>query len=385
MPWTQTDPMTERARFVLAYQDGLYSMTELCQRFGVSRKTGYKWLHRFKDEGLDGLADQSRAPKRCPHKTPPETEALIVACRQKHPRWGPKKLAAYLARRHPAVTLPATSTVGAILKRHGLIEPKRRRRPTRHPGAPTLRTAAPNEVWTTDFKGQFKTLDGIYCYPLTISDAHSRFVLDVQALASVKQKGTIPVFQQLFERCGLPRAIRTDNGVPFATQALCGLSKLSVWWIKLGIGHQRIEPGQPYQNGRHERMHRTLKAETARPPASNMATQQQCFDDWRTEFNTERPHEALSGETPASQYRPSSRGMPDQTPEPEYPAHWEVRRVSRCGTFRIKKRQLFLSQALNEEHIALEETGDGIWSLYFYDVLLARLDERDFKLVAAVP
>lgn len=385
MPWTRTDPMTERARFVLAHQDGLYSMAELCQRFGVSRKTGYKWLRRFKDEGLDGLADQSRAPKRCPHKTPSETEALIVACRQKHPRWGPKKLIAYLARRHPSVTLPATSTVGAILKRHDLIQPKRRRRPVRHPGPPTLQTTAPNEVWTTDFKGQFKTLDGIYCYPLTVSDAHSRFVLDVQALPSVKQTGTIPVFQHLFERYGLPRAIRTDNGVPFATQALCGLSKLSVWWIKLGIAHQRIEPGQPYQNGRHERMHRTLKAETARPPASNMAAQQQCFNDWRTEFNTERQHEALSGETPSSQYRPSPRIMPEQTPAPEYPAHWEVRRVSRCGTFRIKKQQLFLSQALNEEHIALEETDDGIWSLYFYDVLLARLDERDFKLVAAVP
>ena len=210
-------------------------------------------------------------------------------------------------------------------------------------------------------------------------------MLDVQALPSVKQSGTIPVFQQLFERYGLPRAIRTMGGVPFATQALCGLSKLSVWWIKLGIAHQRIEPGQPYQNGRHERMHRTLKADTAWPPASNMAAQQHCFDDWREEFNTERPHEALSGETPASQYRSSPRVMPKQTPTPEYPAHWEVRRVSRCGTFRIKKRQLFLSQALNEEHIALEETGDGIWSLYFYDVLLARLDERDFKLVAAVP
>lgn len=193
---------------------------------------------------------------------------------------------------------------------------------------------------------------GIYCYPLTVSDAHSRFVLDVQALPSGKQSGTIPVFQQLFERCGLPQAIRTDNGVPFATQALCGLSRLSVWWIKLGIGHQRIEPGQPYQNGRHERMHRTLKADTARPPASNMAAQQHCFDDWRTEFNTERPHEALSGDTPASHYCSSCRPMPDQTPDPEYPVHWEVRRVSRCGTFRIKKRQLFLSQALNEEHIA---------------------------------
>ena len=195
----------------------------------------------------------------------------------------------------------------------------------------------------------------------------------------------MPVFRRLFQEHGLPQAVRTDNGNPFATQALCGLSKLSVWWIKLGIGHQRIEPGQPQQNGRHERMHRTLKAETARPPEQNMACQQECFNRWRSEFNEERPHEALDGSTPGSAYRPSERAMPLALPKPEYPAHLEVRRVSRCGTFRHQSRQLFLSQALNEEYIALEETGDGVWSLYFYDVLLARLDERDFKLRAAVP
>lgn len=377
--------MTERAKFVLAAEEGLYSIAELSARFGVSRQTGYKWLRRYHEGGIGAMADRSRAPKKCPHRTASEVEDLLIDCRKTHPRWGPKKLIAYLARRHPEVALPAPSTAGAILSRNRLIEPKRRRRPTRHPGASSLQTEAPNQVWTTDFKGQFKTGDGIYCFPLTVADAHSRFVLGVEALPSVKQEGAFPVFERLFQRWGLPDAIRTDNGNPFATQALCGLSKLNVWWIQLGIDHQRIEPGQPQQNGRHERMHRTLKAETTRPPEKNMEAQQQRFDSFREEFNTERPHGALDGDTPRSRYRRSEREMPDVLPEPEYPAHLEIRRVSRAGTFRFKKQLLFLSQPLREHHIALEEIDDGIWSLYFYDVLLARLDERDFKLQAATP
>lgn len=305
MPWIHTDPMTERAKFVLAYEEGLFSMTELCQRFGVSRPTGYKWLGRYREEGLPALADRSRAPKRCPHQTPPEIEALLIACRKKHPRWGPKKLLAYLQRRHPDLALPAASTIGAILKRHGLTQPRRPWRSVRHPGASSLETTAPNQVWTADFKGQFKTLDGVYCYPLTLCDAHSRFVLRVEALLSVKQKGAFPVFEHLFRKRGLPKAIRTDNGVPFATQALCGLSRLSVWWIKLSVDHQRIEPGRPQQNGRHERMHRTLKAETTRPSEKNRFEQQGRFDRFQREFNRERPHEALSGDVPASSYEAS--------------------------------------------------------------------------------
>lgn len=384
MPWICTNPMEERTKFVHAYQDGFFSVSELCERFSVSRKTGYKWIARYAEAGLDGLADQPRTPRTCPHQTPESVEELIVECRAKHPRWGPKKLKAYLARRHD-VELPATSTIGAILSRRGLIEPRKRRRPSRHPGAPCLTTTAPNDIWTTDFKGQFKTKDGVYCFPLTVCDAHTRFILDVTALDSTKQKGAIPVFERLFTTYGLPAAIRTDNGVPFATRAICGLSKLSVWWTKLGIRHQRIEPGEPTQNGTHERMHRTLKAATARPPASTMRTQQKAFDLWRAEFNHERPHEALDDETPGLLYTPSTRPMPSRLPEPDYPGHFEVRRVSCCGTFRLNVGQIFLSQALNHEWIGLEETGDGIWDVYFYDVLLARLDERDFNLYAAVP
>lgn len=385
MPWTCTDPMTQRARFVLAYQEGLYSMTELCARFAVSRKTGYKWLRRFEETGLEGLADQSRAPKRSPHQTDAEVEDLLLACRKQHPRWGPRKLLAYLARRHPQLALPASSTAGAILKRHGLIKPRRRRRTTRHPGAVPLLTTAPNQIWTADYKGEFKTLDGIYCYPLTVADAHSRYVLGCQALLSTKQQTAFGQFERLFKHYGLPEAIRTDNGVPFATRALCGLSRLSVWWIKLGITHQRIEPGQPQQNGRHERMHRDLKAETTRPPERNQHRQQERFDSFRAEFNEERPHEALGDETPASHYRCCHRALPETLPEPCYAAHHETRWVSKAGTFRFKKRQIFLSQALGHEWVAFEEVADGIWSVYFYDVLLARLDERDCKLRAAVP
>lgn len=380
MPWTVTDPMLERAKLVSLYNEELYSASELAERFGVSRKTAYKWIKRYREGGVEALADRSHEAHSQPNRTPPEVEAAIVACRKAHPTWGPKKLVTYLARRHPMLELPACSTAGAILKRHGLIKPRRRRRKPKHPGRVPLVTSAPCDVWGADFKGQFLLGSGIYCYPLTITDAHSRFVLSCHALPSVKQEGVFPVFDWLFREHGRPGAIRTDNGNPFATQAIAGLSALNVWWIKLGVGHQRIEPGQPQQNGRHERMHRTLKAETARPPEQTMQAQQERFDAWQREFNQERPHEALDGATPASVYRPSPRPMPDRLPGPEYPAHHEVRWVSSAGTVRFKKRQFFVSKALVHEHIAFEEIGDGVWSLSFYDVELARLDERDFKL-----
>jgi transposase InsO family protein len=243
-----------------------------------------------------------------------------------------------------------------------------------------LRAAAPNDVWCADFKGQFPTGDGQLCYPLTVTDAHSRYLLACRALPSVRQTGVFPAFQRLFADYGLPRAIRTDNGAPFATQAVAGLSKLSVWWIKLGIAHQRIEPGCPEQNGRHERMHRTLKAETARPPRPSHAAQQRCFDRFRREFNDERPHEALGQQPPATRYAPSPRPLPARLPPPDYPGHWEVRRVSRAGTIRFQRHQLFVSDALIHEDVGLVEVADGVWSLYFYHVLLARLDERDYRI-----
>ncbi len=380
MPFTTTDPVMERARLVAAHLDGLYSVTELANRFGVSRPSVYKWIKRYQSGGAQALNDQSRARQSQHEKTLPDTEALIIETRRAHPTWGARKLLPYLHRRHPDLTLPAPSTVAAMLARHGLSKKRRPRRVPRHPGSTPLIADRPNAVWTVDYKGQFKTRDGIYCYPLTVCDAHSRFILSCHGLPSVEQIAAHQQFERLFREYGLPEAIRSDNGTPFATQAICGLSRLSVWWIKLGIGHDRIDPGQPQQNGRHERMHRTLKSETARPPEADMARQQVRFDAWRAEFNDERPHEALSGDVPAARYTPSLRLMPSVLAGPEYPGHFEVRFLSKDGNIRFKQHQFFVTTALAHEYVGLEEIGDGVWSLYFYDRLLARFDERDFKL-----
>jgi transposase InsO family protein len=374
--------MCERAKFVALLEESLFSMSELCQRFGISRRTGYKWLARFEQSGLDGLKDQSRRPHSSPKQTSSEVQEALLQARRDHPTWGPKKLVAYLQPRCPDLPLPAAaSTVGELLKQHGLSQPRKRpARSWKHPGEPALQADAPNQTWCADFKGQFPTRDGKDCYPLTITDAHSRFVVCCQALPSVRQEGAFPVFERAFAEFGLPRIIRTDNGVPFATQAICGLSKLSVWWIKLGIVHQRIEPGQPQQNGRHERMHKTLKRETARPPEADHKAQQARFDTWRAEFNHERPHEALGQNPPASLYSASPRPLPAGLPDPGYPGHFQVRLVSKSSMFRLHHRPIFISEALIDEHIGLEETGDGVWSVYFYDVLLGRLSERDYKV-----
>ena len=382
MPFCTADPIMERARLVAAHLDGLYSVTELAARFGVSRPTVYKWIDRYQEGGSEALLDRSHARHEQRHRTCPEAERLLVEARRAHPSWGARKLLPYLAARHDGVRWPSASTAAAILERHGLTKPRRKRRPPRHPGSTPLVAEAPNAVWTVDYKGQFRMGDGELCYPLTVRDAYSRFILDCYGLPSVEQYAALKAFDRLFREYGLPEAIRSDNGTPFATQALCGLSRLNVYWIKLGVDHQRIDPGQPQQNGGHERMHKTVKAECARPPEADMAAQQVRFDAWRREFNEDRPHEALGYEVPASLYVPSPRQMPGVLPEPEYPGHFEVRYLSKDGNVRFKTRQIFVSQTLGHEHIGLEETADGVWDLYFFDRLLARLDERTWKLTA---
>jgi putative transposase len=382
MPWKETDPMNERVPFIAAYLSQVSSMTERCERFDIRRHTGYKWVRRYTQQGVVGLQEQRRAPHRCPHRMSEEMEATLLEAKRAHPNWGPRKILPYLAPRRPNLTFPAASTAGALFQRAGLSQSRKRRRRHRHPGATPLQAEAPNAVWTADFKGQFRTGAGLYCYPLTVADACSRFLLSCSARLSTKQAEARPIFERLFQEYGLPQAIRTDNGAPFATPAFCGLSKLSVWWRKLGIRHQRIAPGRPEQNGAHERLHRTLKAEATRPPEHHQRAQQARFDRFRREYNTERPHEALDYRTPASLYAPSPRSMPTQLSAPAYPGHYLVRRVSNAGTFRFQTHQLFISDTLLQEDIALEETGDGIWSISFYDVLLARLDERDFRLYA---
>lgn len=375
MPWKETHAMRERVHFVTDFESGLYSLSELCELYGVSRVTGYKWLGRFEKLGFDGLKDRSRAPRSCPHRTDPETCRRLLEIRRKHPDWGPGKLLKRLHRLESERALPAGSTVGDLLRRHDLVPPRRRRRPLEHPGRPTTRATRANELWTTDYKGQFKTRDGAYCYPLTVADTASRFVLACKGVSSTQHREAKPVFQRLFREFGLPDAIRSDNGTPFATTALGRLSRLSVWWIKLGIRPELIEPGHPEQNGIHERMHRTL-GRTTDKPARDRAAQQLAFRHFVQVFNHERPHDALNGETPADLYRPSNKPYPEKLPMPEYPAHFELRRVSRNGGIRWSSDWVNISSVLAEETIALEEVDDGVWTVWFYQYALGRFDER---------
>src|SRR5829696_2502091 len=320
MPWSATSPMDERFQFVAAVRRAHESMTALCDRYGISRKTGYQVWARYQAEGVAGLLEHSRRPHHSPTATDRAVVAALLALRARHPRWGGKKLVAVLARRQPELPPLAPSTAAALLKRHGCITRPRRVRALGHPGRPTTTMFAPNDTWTADFKGQFKTGDGRYCYPLTIADGASRYLLACRALTSVRTVEARPVFERLFRMYGLPVRLRSDNGVPFATTALARLSPLSVWWIRLGIRPELIEPGHPEQNGRHERMHKTLKAEATRPPARDRRAQQRAFDRFRTEFNDERPHEALAQGTPASCYTASPRPYPMRLAPLEYPA-----------------------------------------------------------------
>ena len=380
MPWSETTVMTERVSFIADLESNLFTMTEVCKRHGISRPTGYKWAQRWVAEGVDGLKDRSRAPKRCPHRTEERVVEALLEARRKHPRWGPRKLLAILRRRQPTWLWPASSTAGDILKRHGLVQPRRHRHRPQHPGRVQVEAQLPNDLWSADFKGEFRTGDRRYCHPLTVADRCSRYLLGCEGKLSTAHVGARPVFEQLFCEYGLPKAILSDNGCPFSSTALCGLSRLSVWWIKLGIQPVLIDPGHPEQNGGHERMHRTLKAETTRPPAANLAAQQPLFDAFRQEFNEERPHEALGQRPPAELYLPSPRRYPDRVPEVEYPGHYEVRTVRRDGCIRWQGLPLFVSEVLSRELVGLEEVDDGIWSLHFGPFLLARFDERDRRL-----
>ncbi len=378
MPWQETSPMEERAQFISDYLDGYYTMTELSARYGISRKTGYKWFQRFEENGRHGLEDRSRAPHTCPHRIGPEIAERICKERKKHPDWGPEKLLDYLSEREPDVQWPAVSTAGDLLARRGLVQKRRRRRPHLHPGVVPPTTAEPNDLWTADFKGQFRTRDGEYCYPLTIADLHTRFLLTCHGLLSTKGEGAHRVFDREFRRYGLPKAIRTDNGVPFATTGIHGLSQLNVWWMRLGIQHQRIAPASPQQNGAHERMHKTLKRGAIRPPRANLAAQQRAFNAFRTLYNEERPHEALQGKTPGSRYTSSTREYTGTLPAQEYPGHFLVKKITTGGTFRFQQRLLFIANTLTGHLIGLDEVDDGIWAIYFNTVLLAKLDERDY-------
>lgn len=377
MPWSETTPMHQRVQFIADVLRATDDFAVVCARYHVSRKTGYKWLERYESVGAAGLEERSHRPHISPTATAPDLVEALCELRQYHPTWGAKKLLAVLARRDRRRALPARSTVAALLKQHGLVPSPRRRRLPGHPGRPLTPMIEPNAIWTADFKGQFKTRDGQYCYPLTIVDGASRMLLACRALTSTRVRDARPVFERLFHQYGLPARIRTDNGVPFATIALGRLSALSVWWVRLGILPELIEPSHPEQNGRHERMHRTLKAETTRPPAANRIAQQRVFDRFRQYYNHERPHEALGQDVPADHFHASPRPMPSRLAPIEYPAHFETRLVSTNGGIRWRKQWVNISHVLGNEYIGLEAIDDGLWTVHFGPLVLGRFDERE--------
>lgn len=370
MAWKAVLPMEERIRFVLMASREAVPFSMLCAEFGISRRIGYKWLSRYRTDGLKGMYEHSRRPLSCPSRTPEEVERLIIKERLKHRTWGPLKLREVLACRYDLATVPAASTIGSILTRHGLTVKRRRRRVVRQPLRELTAATRPNEVWPVDFKGWFRTGDGQRCDPLTVSDLHSRFVLMCESVAGQSCDAVFPAFTRLFRRRGLPEIIRADNGAPFGSKGACGLSRLSAWWIMLGIDVQFIEPGHPEQNGAHERMHRTLKAETARPPAASLSAQQRRFDSWRHEFNNERPHGALGMQKPAQCYERSARRYRSPLRGAEYPGYYERRRVRTDGTIKWQNRFRYIGEALGGVNVGLTEVEDGQHEVYLSDLLL---------------
>jgi putative transposase len=382
MRWRGVSPVEVRLEFVREYRTGGPSMTELCEAYGVSRKTGYEWVARYERDGVDGLLERSRRPHRSPRATPDDTVERLLEARRQHPTWSARKLLRVLAQREPSVAWPKRSTGCELLRRYGLVRVRRRARRVHAPVTPLPEITRPNEVWTTDFKGEFRTGDGAYCYPLTLRDGFSRYVLRCDALDTRRMGPTRARFERAFIEYGLPDRIRSDNGGPFAAPGLTRLSRLSVWWIRLGILPERITPGHPEQNGSHEQFHRVLKAETTRPPAATHRAQQRRFTAFCAEYNEERPHEALGDRPPATVYQPSSRAWPRQLPPVEYPGHFEVRRVSSGGTVSWRNQPLYLTEVLSQEWVGLEEVDEGIWMISFAAVTIARLDERTGHLTA---
>lgn len=379
MPWRGVTVSEERQRFLEDYKLKYYSITELADRFDVSRKTAHKWIDRFEETGESGFHELSRRPHSSPGQTKPSVVEQIVELRLAHPRWGPGILLELLRKRHPRAHLPSVSTAARILARHALVRPRRRYRRA-HPGCAKTVPQGPNDIWGVDYKGQFRLRNGHYCFPLTVSDLASRYVLGVDAHPAVSLERTQQHFRDLFETYGLPNRTRSDNGSPFASSALARLSQLSVWFIKLGIYPELIEPGRPEQNAVHERMHRTLKWEATIPPATNLLAQQRKFDHFRREFNEIRPHQSLGMRRPAELYRPSGRAMPRRVEPYDYPSHYLVRRVSRCGTIRVLSKQVFVSNTLNEDYVGLEEVDDGVYDVYFCFYQIGRYELRTNRI-----
>jgi len=380
MPWKETAPMNEKALLIADYLRDIYSVTELCEMYQISRKTAYKWIDRYLKEGPKGLENRSTKPKNPAKKTPQAIEKTIVELRQKHPTWGAKKLLPMLIKHFPNIDPPARSTIFDILKRNNLIPKRRRRRSPAHPGKPIVDMDSPNQTWCADYKGQFRMMNGEYCYPLTITDGYSRYLIKCKALPSTELAAAQNVFKSAFRELGMPDVILTDNGTPFAANSLARLTRLSAWWVQLGITPALIEPGCPQQNGRHERMHRTLKNETTIPPAYNLRTQQRKFNKFINEFNNIRPHEALDFATPNELYSKSIRNFPEKIVPYEYPDRFEQRLVSKTGGFRWHNERIPLSHVLAGQYVGLEEIDYGLWNVYYCHIKIGLLDEKIMKI-----
>jgi len=370
--------MDERLRFVARLLEG-HTMSQACREFGISRPTGYKIFNRYKDIGYQGLLDRSRRPYRHANQLPFQIESAIVRLRNEHPSWGAAKIREKLLRAFPMVPAPAKSTVHAVLDRNGLVERRKRRR-HKAQGTSLTDPRSPNQLWCADFKGEFMLGNRQYCYPLTITDYSSRYLLACESLESTKSSFAFSVFERVFKDFGLPGAIRTDNGVPFASpNALFGLSKLAVWWLRLGIQIERIKPGHPQQNGRHERMHLTLKKEATKPASFNFLQQQGRFDKFLEVYNSQRPHQAIGMRYPAELYTPSAR--PFRHPEPpQYPFHDRTVCVTRCGRICIGRRKINLSQVFSGQLLGIREVDEKIWLVSFLDFDLGYFDEVEGRV-----
>lgn len=381
MGWKESDKMSERVKFVARYLDG-ERITDLCKEFGVSRKTGHKLVNRYKNEGVEGLYEKPKLPYYRPNQTPFQVEQLILNLRKKHKTWGALKIKHYLERKHKEVTIPAASTIHEILVRHSMVK-KRKRRCQSHKAKGTdlsVPTQA-NDLWCTDFKGHFRLGNSNYCYPLTVTDQFSRNLLCCEALEGTKEAPSIKVFERVFTEYGIPKKIRSDNGVPFATNSLYGLSTLSVWWLRLGIELERIEPGHPEQNGQHERMHRTLKATVIKPPAQNMIQQQEKFDEFVDVYNNERPHQGINMQCPSDLYSKSASPYPGYLKDIEYPSADRVVRVTNCGQIYIgNNKKVHISEVFRYQTLGLKEVEEDLFEVSFMDKCIGYFDKSTYRL-----
>lgn len=374
MAWRENCPMNEKLKFIAAWQTEEHSISELCRQFNISRKTGYKILARYEKESVDGLKPRSRAPHSSPTKIDKQTSKLLFTTKERFPKWGARKIKRWLEQEHPNEAWPAASTIWDMFKRNGLVNPRKTRAKAPPYTQPFLSCSEPNRVWSADFKGQFKLGTGRFCYPLTISDNYSRFLLSCKALYHPRGDIVMKNFEALFKEYGLPKAIRTDNGPPFASPGLGGLSRLSIWWLKLGIKPERIKPGCPEQNGRHERFHRTLKEATITPPYQNLQAQQRAFNRFMEEYNFERPHEGINGKRPGNIYRTSDKQYPTNLPNVEYAKSYEVRYVRSNGQIKWKGDLIYVSETLHGEPVGLKEIDNGIWGVYFARLKLGNIN-----------